>query len=79
MNVYNKLHFNRNLVSISCLNDDGLIVQFNSLILIRSLYSIICFGDLMNSLYYLSPLSYDANNFEIEDDEHRHFTKKRKI
>lgn len=33
----------------------------------------------MNDLYCLSPLSYDANNFDIEDDKHWYIANKRKI
>ena len=59
------LDFKRNLVSVSCLVKHGLTVQFNSLVSIRSKSSFICSGDLMNNLYFLSPLSYDINAIEI--------------
>ena len=39
----------------------------------------ICSGDLMNNLYFLSPLSYDTNAIEIVENEHNHLAKKRKV
>ena len=71
--------FKRNLVSVSCLVEHGLIVQFNSSVSIKSISSFICSGDLMNSLYFLSPLSYDINAIEIIENEHNHLAKKRKV
>ena len=71
--------FKRNLVSISCLVEHGLIVQFNSSVSIRSKSSFICSGDLMNNLYFLSPLSYDINAIEIVENEPNHLAKKRKV
>ena len=71
--------FKRNLVSINCLVEHGLTIQFNSSVSIRSKSFFICFGDLMNDLYFLSPLSYDINAIEIVDNEHNHLAKKRKV
>ena len=71
--------FKRNLVYISCLVEHGLTVQFNSSVSIRSKSSFICSGDLMNNLYFLSPLSYDINAIEIVENEHNHLPKKRKV
>ena len=71
--------FKRNLVSVSFLVEQGLIVQFNSSVSIRSKSSFICSGDLMNNLYFLSPLSYDINAIEIVENEHNHLAKKRKV
>ena len=59
------LDFKRNLVSVSCLVEHGLTMQFNSSISIRSKSSFICSGDLMNNLYFLSPLSYDINALKL--------------
>ena len=73
------LDFKRNLVSVSCLVEHGLTLQFNSSVSIRSRSSFICFGSLMNNLYFLSPLSYDINVIEIVENEHNHLTKKRKV
>ena len=70
--------FKRNLVSVSCLIEQGFTVQFNSSIYIRSSTSVICSGDLLNGLYYLSLLSYDVNNIEIVDDKYSHIAKKKK-
>ena len=71
--------FKRNLVSVSCLVEHGLTVQFNSSVSIRSKSSFICSGDLMNNLYFLSPLSYDINVIEIVENEHNHLAKERKV
>ena len=71
--------FQEEFVSVSCLVEHGLIVQFNSLVSIRSKSSFICSGDLMNNLYFLSPLSYDINAIEIVENEHNHLAKKRKV
>ena len=71
--------FKRNLVSVSCLVEHGLTVQFNSSISIRSKSLFICSGDLMNNLYFLSPLSYDINAIEIVENEQNHLAKKRKV
>ena len=57
----------------------GFTVQFNSSVSIRSKYSFIFFGDLMNNLYFLSPLSYDINSIEIVENEYNHLAKKRKV
>ena len=67
------------MVSVSCLVEHGLTVQFNSLVSIRSKSSFICSGDLMNNLYFLSPLSYDINAIEIVENEHNHLAKKMKV
>ena len=64
--------FKKNLVSVSCFVEHGLTVQFNSLVSIRSKSSFICSGDLMNNIYFLSPLSYDINAIEIVENEHNH-------
>ena len=71
--------FERNLVSVSCLVEHGLTVQFNSSVSIRSKSYFICSGDLMNNFYFLSPLSYDINSIEIVENEHNHLAKKRKV
>ena len=71
--------FKRNLVFVSCLVEHGLTVQFNSSVSIGSKSSFICSGDLMNNLYFLSPLSYDINAIEIVENEHNHLAKKRKV
>ena len=71
--------FKRNLVYVGCLVEHGLTVQFNSSVSIRSKSSFICSGDLMNNLYFLSPLSYDINAIEIVENEHNHLAKKRKV
>ena len=71
--------FKRNLVYVSCLVEHGLTVQFNSSVSIRSKSFFICSGDLMNNLYFLSPLSYDINAIEIVENEHNHIVKKRKV
>ena len=71
--------FKRNLVYVSCLVEHGLTLQFNSSVSIRSRYSFICSSDLMNNLYFLSPLSYDINAIEIVENEHNHLSKKRKV
>ena len=57
--------FKRNLVSVNCFVEHGLTLQFNSSISIRSKSFFICSGDLMNNLYFLSPLSYDINAIEL--------------
>ena len=71
--------FKRNLVYVSCLVEHGLTLQFNSSVSIRSRSSFICSGDLMNNLYFLSPLSYDINDIEIVKNEHNDLAKKRKV
>ena len=71
--------FKRNLVSVNCLVEHGLTVQFNSSVSITSKSSFICSGDLMNNLYFLSPLSYDINAIENVENEHTHLAKKRKV
>ena len=48
--------FKRNLISVSCLVEHGLTVQFNSSVSIRSKSSFICFGDLINNLYFFKSL-----------------------
>ena len=72
------LDFKRNLISVSCLFEQGLTVEFNSFITIRSSTSVICTGDLIDGLYYLSPMSYDVLITEIVD-KHDHLAKKRKV
>ena len=67
------------MVYVSCLVEHGLTVQFNSLVSIRSKSSFICSGDLMNNIYFLSPLSYDINAIEIVENENNHLAKKRKV
>ena len=71
--------FKRNLVYVSCLVEHDFIVQFNSSVSIRSKSSFICSDDLMNNLYFLSPLSYDINAIEIVANEHNYLAKKRKV
>ena len=72
--------FKKNLISVSCLIKHGLTVQFNSSVSIRNKYSFICFGILLNGLYFLSPMSYDINVIEsINNDEHDHLSKKRRV
>lgn len=72
--------FKRNLVAVSCLFQHGLTVQFNSPVSTRSKSLFICFGTLLNGLYFLSPISYDINVIEsIVDDEHVHLPKKKKV
>ena len=72
--------FKRNLVYVSCLIKHGLTVQFNSPVSIRNKYSFICFGTLLNGLYFLSLMSYDINPTEsINDNEQDHLSKKRRI
>ena len=73
------LNFKRNLVSVSCLVEHGLTVQFNSVVSIKSKSFFICSGDLMNNLYFLSPLSYDINAIKIVENEQNHLAKKRKV
>ena len=70
--------FKRNLVYVSCLVEHGLTLQFNSSVSISKSF-FICFDDLMNNLYFLSPLSYDINVIEIVENEHNHLAKKRKV
>ena len=48
------LDFKRNLVSVSCLVEHGLIVHFNSLVSIKSNNTFICSKLLMNGLYFLN-------------------------
>ena len=69
----------RNLVYVSYLVEHGLTLQFNSSISIRSKSFFICSDDLMNNLYFLSPLSYDINPIEIVENEHNHLAKKKKV
>ena len=71
--------FKRNLVYVSCLVEHDLTVQFNSSVSIRSKSFFICSGDLMNNLYFLSPLSYDINAIEIVENEQNDLAKKRKV
>ena len=66
------LDFKKNLVSVNCLVEHSLTLQFNSLVSIRSKSFFICSSDLMNNLYFLSPLSYDINVIEIVENEHNH-------
>ena len=67
------------MVSVGCLVEHDLTLQFNSSISIRSKSFFICSGDLINNLYFLSPLSYDINVIEIVENEHNHLAKKRKV
>ena len=67
------------MVSVSCLVENGLTVQFNSLILIKSNNSFILSGSLMNDLYFLTPLSYSINAIEYIDDEQLTLSKKMKV
>ena len=70
----------RNLVFISCLIKHSLTVHFNSSVSIRNKYSFICSGILLNSLYFLSRMSYDINVIEsINDNEHDHLSKKMRV
>ena len=71
--------FKRNFVSVGCLVEHGLTLQFNSSVSIRSKSFFICSGDIINNLYFLSPLSYDINVIEIVENEHNHLDKKRKV
>ena len=73
------LNFRQNLISVSSLFEQGLIVEFHSFITIKSLSSVICSGEMLNDLYFLSPISYNINNIEIVDDDHNHHAKKRKV
>ena len=57
--------FKRNLVYGNCLVEHDLTLQFNSSVSIRSKSFFICSSDLMNNLYFLSPLSYDINAIQI--------------
>ena len=66
------------MVSVSCLVEHGLTLQFNSSVSISKSF-FICSGDLMNNHYFLSPLSYDINAIEIVENEHNHLAKKRKV
>ena len=71
--------FKRNLVSVSCLVERDLTVQFNSSILIKSNNTFICSGILMNDLYFKTPLSYSINVIEHIDDEQLPLSKKMKV
>ena len=71
--------FKRNLVYVSCLVEHDLTLQFNSSVSIRSKSFFICSDDLMNNIYFLSPLSYDINAIKIVENEHNHLAKKRKV
>ena len=71
--------FNRNLVFVSCLLEHGLIVQFNSSVLIKSDNSFILIVLLMNDFYFLTPLSYSINVIEYIDDDQLALSKKRKF
>ena len=71
--------FKRNLVSVSCLVEHGLTVQFNSSVSIKSNNAFICFGLLINGLYFLTPMSYSINAIENTDDEQFPLSKKRKV
>ena len=72
------LDFKKNLVYVSCLVEHGLTLQFNSSVSISKSF-FICSDDLMNNLYFLSPLSYNINVIEIVENEHNHLAKKRKV
>ena len=71
--------FKRNLVSVSCLVEHGLTVQFNSSVSIKSNNAFICSGLLINGLYFLTPMSYSINAIENTDDEKFPLSKKRKV
>ena len=71
--------FKRNLVSVSCLVEHGLTVQFNSSVSIKSNNVFICSGLLINGLYFLTPVSYSINAIENTDDEQFPLSKKRKV
>ena len=71
--------FKRNLVSVSCLVEHGLTVQFNSSVSIKSNNAFICSGLLINGLYFLTPMSYSINAIENTDDEQFPLSKKRKV
>ena len=71
--------FKRNLVSVSCLVEHGLTVQFNSSVSIKSNNAFICSGLLINGLYFLTPMSYSINAIENTDDEQFPLSKKRKF
>ena len=73
------IDFKRNLVSVSCLVERGLIEQFNSSISIKSNNTFICSKILMNGLYFLTPLSYSINSIEHIDDEQLLLSKKMKV
>ena len=71
--------FKRNLVSVSCLVEHGLTVQFNSSISIKSNNAFICSGLLINGIYFLSPMPYCINVVENIDDQQFPLSKKRKV
>ena len=71
--------FKRNLVSVSCLVEHGLTVQFNSSVSIKSNNAFICSRLLINGLYFLTPISYSINAIENTDDEQFPLSKKRKV
>ena len=71
--------FKRNLVSVSCLVEHDLTVQFNSSVSIKSNNAFICSGLLINGLYFLTPMSYSINAIENTDDEQFPLSKKRKV
>ena len=71
--------FKRNLVSVSCLVEHGLTVQFNSSVSIKSNNAFICSGLLINGLYFLTPMSDSINSIENNDDEQFSLSKKRKV
>ena len=71
--------FKRNLIYVSYLVEHGLTLQFNSSVSIRSRSSFICSGDLINNLYFLSPLSYDINAIEIVENKNNYLAKKRNV
>lgn len=48
--------FKKNLVYVSCLVEQGFTVQFNSSVFIKSSSSIICSGESLNGLYFLSSM-----------------------
>ena len=73
------LDFKRNLVSVSCLVEHGLTVQFNSSVSIKSNNAFICSGLLINGIYFLTPMSYSINAIENTDDEQFPLSKKRKV
>ena len=73
------MDFKRNSVSISCLVEHGLIVQFNSSILIKSNNYFILSGLLMNDLYFLTHLSYSINVIKYTNGKQLPLSKKKKV
>ena len=59
--------FKRNLISVSCLINDGFSVVFNKSISIRKNNSLICNGWMENNLYFVQPKMYSLLNTEVEN------------